>query len=91
MHSKVQDLLHVSRIQDRHVEVDQRGVGAGRQRRALGGRVVADDGDGASVARRAGEDGVAKGIAGAVQAGGLAVPDSEHAVVTAVGLLGDEL
>ena len=91
VHSKVQDLLHVARIEDRHVEVDQGGVGTGRQRGTLGGRVVTHDCDGASVARRAGEDSVSQCIAGTVQAGGLAVPDSEHAVVTAVGLLGDEL
>ena len=91
VHAEVQDLLHVSRIQDRHVEVDQRGVGAGRQRRALGSRVVAHDGDGPTVARRAGEDRVSQCIAGPVQTGGLAIPDSEHAVVAAVGLLGHQL
>ncbi len=91
VHAEVEDLLHVARIQDRHVEVDQRGVGAGRQRGALGGGVVPHDGDGASVARRAGEDRVAQCIAGPVQAGCLAVPDSEHAVVAAVGLLGRQL
>ena len=81
---EVDRLLRVAGEQERHVQVDHRGVARRRQRRRLGARVVADDGDHAAVRRGAGEHGVADRVAGAVDARALAVPDAEHAVVLAV-------
>ena len=83
--AEVERLLHVAGEQDRHVQVDERRVARARQRRRLGGRVVADDGHHAAVPGRAGEDAVADGVAGAVEAGRLAVPDADDAVVALVG------
>ena len=83
--AEVERLLHVAGEDDRHVQVDHRGVAGAGQRRRLGGGIVADDGDDAAVARRAGEHAVADGVVGAVEAGSLAVPDAEDAVVLALG------
>ena len=89
--AEVERLLHVAGEDDRHVQVDHRGVARARQRRRLGGRVVADDGDHAAVAGRAGEHAVADGVVGAVEAGRLAVPHPEHAVELALGPVVGEL
>ena len=89
--AEVERLLHVAGEQDRHVQVDERGVARARQRRRLGRRVVADDGHHAAVAGGAGEHAVADGVAGAVEAGRLAVPDADDAVVALVVERVDEL
>ena len=75
--AEVERLLHVAGEEDRHVQVDQRGVARAGQRRRLRRRVVADERDHAAVAGGAGEHGVADGVAGAVEARGLAVPDAD--------------
>jgi hypothetical protein len=80
----VEDLLHAGRVQDRHHIVDEgelRLVGAGG---ALAGVVVAHQGDHPAVLGGAGVVGMAEHVAGAVDAGALAVPDAEHAVVPAL-------
>ena len=89
--AEVERLLHVAGEQDRHVQVDERGVARARQRRRLGGRVVADDRHHAAVAGRAGEHAVADGVAGPVETGRLAVPDADDAVVALVVERVDEL
>ena len=89
--SEVERLLDVAGEQDRHVQIDQRGVAGAGQRRGLGLRIVADDGDDATTVRRPGEDGVANGVAGAVEPRRLAVPDADNAVVALVAERVDEL
>ena len=88
---EIEDLLHVARIEDRHVEVDEGGVGAGGERRTLRRGVIADERHGAAMARRPSERGVAERVAGAVEPWRLAVPDAHDTVVAGVGLLGREL
>ena len=82
--AQVERFLDVAREQDRHVQVDHRRVARRRQGRGLGGRIVTDDGDDATVHRRAGEHRMADRIAAAVEAGALAVPDADDAVVARV-------
>ena len=82
--SDVERFLRVAREQQRHVQVDHRGVARRRHRRRLGARVVADDGHDAAVGCRAGEHGMPDRITGAVDAGALAVPHAEDPVVLAV-------
>ena len=69
----------------------KRGVARARQGGRLGGRVVADDGHHAAVARRAGEHAVADRVAGSVEARRLAVPHADDAVVALVVERVDEL
>ncbi len=83
--TQVERLLHVAREEDRHVEVDHRRVARRRQRRGLGGRVVSDDGDDATVHRRAGEHRMTDRIAAAIEPRALAVPDAHDAVVAGIG------
>ena len=89
--AQVQDLLDVTRVEDRYVEVDQCRIRTGRQRGALGGGIVPDQDDGTSVAGRSSEHGMSEGVSGPVQAGCLAVPDAQNPVVLAVGLFGGQL
>ena len=67
---------------DHHVEEVELGLMRGRGR--FGGVVVAHQRQHAAVLRGAGEIGVAQGVAGAIDARALAVPDAEHAVVLAL-------
>ena len=82
--AEVQGFLDVAREQDRHVEVDERGVAGAGQGRGLGGRIVADDGHHPAVTRRPGEHAVADRVPRPVEPGRLAVPDPDHAVVALV-------
>ena len=88
----VDDLLDPRRRQHRDQGVDEGELGLVRRGRGLAGVVVAHHGDHPAPGGGAGEIGVAERVAGAVDAGALAVPDAEDAVVTAVatelGLLG---
>ena len=54
------------------------------------GGVVAHEQHGATEWIGPGEDTVADGVAGAVDAGGLAVPEADHAVVAGVGAGGGQ-
>jgi hypothetical protein len=89
--AEVERLLHVAGEQDRHVQVDERGVARAGQRGGLGGRVVADDRHHAAVAGRAGEHAVADRVARPVEARSLAVPDADDPVVALVPERVDEL
>ena len=81
---EIEGLLDIAGEQDRHVEVDHRGVARRRQRGRLRRGIVADDGHDTAVHRRAGEHGVSDRITAAVESRALAVPDADHAVVTSV-------
>ena len=85
MAAQIERLLHVAGEEDRHVEVDHRGVARRREGRRLGTRVVADERDDATVLGRAGEHAVPDGIAGPIESGRLGVPHADDAVVGAVG------
>ena len=79
----VEDLLHARRVQDRDHVVEEGELGLVRAGGAFAGMVVAHQGEHAAVLGGAGVVGVAEHVAGAVDAGALAVPDAEHAVVLA--------
>ena len=79
----VDHLLHAGRVEDRDHRVDEQEFGGMRDGRGFGHVVVAHQGQHAAMPRRSGEIGVAEDVAGAVDAGTLAVPDREHAVVLA--------
>ena len=83
--AELQDFGRVARIQHRHREVVQADRAVAGNRRALAGRVVAGQHEHAAVLAGADEVAVAEGVPGAVDAGGLAVPDAHHAVVALVG------
>ena len=89
--AEVERLLHVTGEEDRHVQVDERGVARARQGRRLGGRVVADDRHHATVPCRAGEHAVADRVTGSVEPRRLAVPHADDAVVALVVERVDEL
>jgi len=82
--AQIERLLHIAREEDRHVQIDHRGIARRGERRRLGGGIVADHGDDATVHRRPREHGVADRIAAAVEPGALAVPDADHAVVACI-------
>ena len=82
--AQVECLLHIAREEDRHVQVDHRGIARRGERRRLGGGIVTDHGDHAAVHRRPREHGVADRVAAAVEPGPLAVPDADDAVVACV-------
>ncbi len=84
MAGDIERFLRVAGEQQRHVQVDHRGIARRRHGRRLGTRVVADHGDDAAVGSGAGEHGVADRITGAIDAGALAVPHAEDAVVQAI-------
>ena len=79
--AEIDRLLDVARVDDRHVEIDQRAAAGRWERAALRGRVVAHERDRPALVRRAGERGVAKRIARPIQTRCLAVPDADDAVV----------
>ena len=76
----IQNLLHAGGRQNRHHHVDEGEFGLVRGGRGFGGVVVAHQRQHAAVRRGPGEIGVAEHVAGAVDAGTLAVPEAEHAV-----------
>ncbi len=80
----VENLLHARRMQDRDHHVDEVIFGLVRGGGGFRGVVVAHQRQHAAVLRRAGEIGVAKHVAGAVDARALAVPEPEHAVELAL-------
>ena len=88
----VEEFLNARRVQDRDHHVDEVIFGLVRGSRGFRGVVVAHEREHAAVFRGSGEIGVAEHVAGAVDAGALAVPHGEHAVVLALaaqlGLLG---
>ncbi len=89
--AEVDQFLGIRRIEDRHADRDERGVGIvdrGRRFRAV---VVACEGDRAALRRGPGEVGVPQRVARAVDAGSLAVPDAEHAVDCRAGKARDML
>ena len=79
----VDQLLHAGRVEDRDHRVDEQEFGGMRDGRGFGHVVVAHQGEHAAMPGRSGEIGVAENVTGAIDAGALAVPDREHAVVLA--------
>ena len=80
----IENLLHAGGVQDRNHHVDEVIFGLVRGGRRFGGVIVAHQRQHAAVLRGAGQIGVAEHVAGAVDAGTLAVPHGEHAVVLAL-------
>src|SRR2546426_7750622 len=89
--SQVEQLLHVSRIQNRKVGVEEGHLTIIGQRGALTGRVIAGHGQDATVLPNAGEVRMLERIAGAVDARSLAVPYPQHAIVLGAGKESDHL
>ena len=83
--AEVEDLLHVSGEEDGHVEAGEQGLGGARDRGGLAAGVVAHDRQSATRARDAHEVAVAQRVSRAIEAGRLAVPHGEHAVVLRTG------
>jgi hypothetical protein len=83
--AKIQHVLHVGRRQDRHLEILEGELGLGRQRRGLAAVVVAGHRQHPALAPGPGEIGVLERIAGAVDAGRLAVPHAADTVVEGAG------
>ncbi len=79
--AEVEVLLHARRIQHRDAAVDQRVLALVRDRGRLRARVVAAQRQHAAVLRGARVVAVLERVERAVDAGALAVPDREHAVV----------
>jgi hypothetical protein len=77
--------------EDRHVEAREHRLGGARDRGGLAAGVVPHHGEPAAGAGDADEVAVAQGVGGAVQAGRLAVPHAEHAVVLRARQLGGQL
>src|SRR5215216_2004557 len=80
----IEKFLNARRIQDRDHHVDEMEFGLMRGGRRFRRMVVAHQREHAAVLGRSGEIGVAEHVAGAVDAGTLAVPDREYAVELAL-------
>ena len=80
----VDQLLDARRVEDRDHRVDEQEFRGMRDRRGFRRMIVAHQRQHAAMARRAGDVGVPEGIAGAVDAGALAVPEREDAVMLAL-------
>ena len=89
--AEVQHLGRVARIEHRDREVEETDRAVAGDRRALAGGVVAGQHQGAAVLAGADEVAVAERVAGAVDAGRLAVPDADYAVEAFVGETFQEL
>ena len=76
----IDQLLGVRRIDHRHADGDERGVGEIDRGRGFRAVVVAGERDRPALGRGAGEVGVAQGVARAIDARPLAVPYAEHAI-----------
>ena len=85
MAAQVERLGGGARIQHRDVQVGHGARRARRDGRALGGRVIAGDGHCAALWIRTRKHRVTQRICGTVHARGLAVPDTDDAVVAGVG------
>jgi hypothetical protein len=79
--AQIQIILDVRRIEDRDPAVDQRLLALMRDRRGFRAGIVACQREHAAVRRGARVVGVLERVARTVDAGTLAVPDAEHAVV----------
>ena len=79
--AEVEIVLHARRVQHRDHGGGEDVVGLVRQRRGLGGVVVAGHDQHAAMLRGAGVVAVLEHVERAVDAGALAVPEREHAVV----------
>ena len=86
MQPQVDELLHRRWIEHGHHRRGELMIGLVRQRRGLGGMVVAGQHEHASVFRRSGEVGVLEHVTAAVDAGSFAVPHREDSVVFRVGV-----
>ena len=84
--AEVEVLLHARRIEDGDRAVDQRRFALVRDRRRARGGIVAAEREHAAARRGARVVGVLQRVAGAVDAGALAVPDAEDAVVVRAGV-----
>ena len=62
VYAEVEDVLRIGRVERRDVEVGERHLRCARDRRALGGWIVADESDGTAVGMRTDEVGVAYGV-----------------------------
>ena len=89
--AEIHDLLDAAREEDRHVQRGEQRLGRARNRRGLAGGVVAHDGEAAAGARDAHEVAVAQRVRRAIEAGSLAVPHAEHAVVLRAGQVARQL
>jgi hypothetical protein len=89
--AQVEHVLDAARIQHRQAGGHEQGFGLVGQRRGFAQVVVADHGEHAAVGRGARVVGVLDGVHGAVEAGALAVPEPEHAVVARAGKQADLL
>ncbi len=78
---QVEDVLNIAREEGRHQRVVEGDLRVARERRGLGHRVIAGQGQHAAIASDAGVVGVLEGVARPVHARRLAVPHPEHAVV----------
>ena len=83
MQAVVDDLLHAGWIENGHHGVEEGEFALVRAGRAFAGVIVAHQGYDATVLGRAGMVGMPEGVAGAIDARTLAVPDAEDAVVLA--------
>ena len=79
----IENFLHAGGRQHRHHRIDEGEFRLVRGGGGFGGRIVAHQRDDAAVARSSREIGVAEDVAGAVDAGALAVPQREDAVEAA--------
>ena len=79
--AEIEELLHPGGVKHRDHRVDHRVIALMRQGGGLGAVIVSQQHENAAVARRAGAVGVTDGVAAAVDAGALAVPDADDAVV----------
>ena len=79
--AEVEDLLHVARVDRRDQRVPERDLGVARQRRGLRDGVVAGEREHAAVLADARVVRVLECVAAAIDAGRLAVPHAQHAVV----------
>ncbi len=77
----VEHFLDVGRVEHRHLDMLEEELRLGRQDRRLGEMVVAGQRQHAALGRGAAGIGLAQHVAGPVDAGRLAVPDAEDAVV----------
>ena len=85
MQPEVDHLLDVARCKHRHIEARQHEIRVAGVDGGTRVRVVSRDGQHAAVPAYAAKVGVVQGVGGAVDAGRLAVPHAEHAVVLGAG------
>ena len=83
--AEIEDLLHVAREEHGEEGVVEGHLGVDGQGRRLGQRIVAPQGQHAAVPPHPAVVGVLEGVAAAVDAGPLAVPHAEDAVVARLG------